>query len=227
MRQVCFLLGTRPGKNPRNRMSTKLSLLAAGAALSLLALTGCGTGAAAPAATGSTSATATEVSKPQPATATSAAANVAEPATNSMLDKDGKAGMSAFSYYWFDVENYVLQTGDVQALQAVSDPSCDYCNQQIKTLSDLYSSGGWMKGGQPKVLNVYTDGTPGTDGAVPALLEFRADPSTTYGKGGVEQGSTPFDVKGTILSVSAKYTDGAWKMVSVENTPNAELPSDS
>jgi Family of unknown function (DUF6318) len=207
-------------------MSTKFSLLAAGAALSLLALTGCGgTDTAGTASTAS--ATATAVSKPQPATATSAAANVLEPATNALLGKDGKEGMSAFSYYWFDVENYVLQTGDVQALQAVSDPSCDYCNQQIATLSGLYSAGGWMKGGQPKVLNVYTEGTPAADGAVPALLEFRADPSTTYAKGGVEQGSTPFDVKGTILSVSAKYTDGAWKMVSVENTPDAELPTDS
>lgn len=202
-------------------MKQKFTMLASAAAVSILALTGCG---AQTGATPSSSAAPSQDVTPTVATTTSPARNVAMPLKNAMLDKDGKAGLSAFAYYWFDVENYVLQTGDAQALQAISEPSCTYCSKQATETAAVYRNGGWILGGQPKVLNVYTDGAPNAAGNVKGLLVFRADPSNTYARGGVEKASTDFDSKGTVLTMEAKFTEGAWKMVSVKNTPDAKLP---
>lgn len=126
------------------------------------------------------------------------------------MDKDATSALTSFSYYWFDVQNYVMQTGDAAPLQQLSDPACTYCNESAALLEALYNDGGWMLGGQPKVLNVYP-AEAAADGSHQAILAYRADASTTYAKDGSEAASTPFQAKSTLMTIQAKYTGGAWR----------------
>ncbi|WP_427016599.1 DUF6318 family protein [Pseudarthrobacter sp. P1] len=163
---------------------------------------------------------------PTAASATAAARNIPVPTPFTGMDKDGVDGLKAFTFYWFDVQNYLLQTGDDAPLRALSDPACVYCTEQSAALATLYKDGGWMQGGQPKVLNIYpADATDG--GVVKAVLDYRSDASTTYAKDGSTTASVPYVAASTLMTVEAKYAHGKWTMLSVAHTPDAAIPGEA
>ncbi|MBG6224240.1 hypothetical protein IWX63_000795 [Arthrobacter sp. CAN_A2] len=192
---------------------------AATAALTLLALTACaGTSGTAPA-------TPAEAS-PSPASSSAAAVDIQEPATNDLMGEATADGARAFLYYYFDVKAYVLQTGDDAALLELVDGAAGE-QAEAERLQSLYEDGGWVLGGQPKVENVYLttpeeDVVEGSD--VVALIPVNPDAYTEFGDDGSIVTQRPFSPEGTIYSATVRFMDGAWKVVSLEETPDAELP---
>jgi hypothetical protein len=55
-------------------------------------------------------------------------------------------------------------------------------------------------------------------------VPFMEDASTTVGKDGKVVDLKEWNPDGTVLTVKAQYADGAWHMLSVKETPDAELP---
>ncbi|MHA7239458.1 DUF6318 family protein [Arthrobacter sp. TMS1-12-1] len=192
---------------------------AATAALTLLALTACaapsGTAPAAPAD-----------ASPSPASSSAAAVNIQAPATNELAGEASAGGARAFLYYYFDVKAYVLQTGDDTALLAHLDGAAAE-QAEAERLNAVYADGGWVLGGQPKVENVYLT-TPEEDvveGAdVTALIPVNPDAYTEFAEDGSITTQRPFSPEGTVYSATVRFADDAWKVVSLEETPDAELP---
>ncbi|MFJ6003269.1 DUF6318 family protein [Arthrobacter sp. NPDC092385] len=193
--------------------------LAATAALTLLALTACaGTTETTPATPADTT--------PSPASSSAAAANIERPASNDLVGEATPGGARAFLYYYFDQKAYVLQTGDAAAMLELIDGAAGE-QAEAQRLQDVYDAGGWVLGGQPKAENVYLV-TPeeqvaeGTD--VSALVPVNPDAYTEFAEDGSVTEQRPFTPEGTIYSATVRFADGAWKVTSFEETPDAELP---
>jgi hypothetical protein len=52
-----------------------------------------------------------------------------------------------FSYYYIEVANHAMLTGDTQSLDDASLPSCRACNALIEGIDKVYAAGGSAKGG--------------------------------------------------------------------------------
>ncbi|TKV28432.1 hypothetical protein FDK12_07130 [Arthrobacter sp. NamB2] len=196
-----------------------ISRTAATAALTLLALTAC---AGTPEATPATSAD----TKPSPASSSAPAVNIQAPATNDLVGEATPEGARAFLYYYFELKSYVLQTGDSAALLQHTDGAAAE-QAEAERLQALYDDGGWVLGGQPKVENVYliTPEEEVSEGAdVTAVVPVNPDAYTEFAEDGSISEQRPFSPAGTIYTATIRYSDGAWKIASLEETPDAELP---
>ncbi|MHA7180822.1 DUF6318 family protein [Arthrobacter sp. MDB2-24] len=191
--------------------------VAATAALALLALTACAGTSESPAAAPSPAA-------PSPASSSSAAVNIQRPPSNELVGEVSPEGARAFLYYYFDLKAYVLQTGDAPAMLELLDGAAGE-QAEAERLSAVYDGGGWVLGGQPKVENVYLtteEVAEGTD--VTALIPVNPDAYTEFSEDGSISEQRPFSPEGTIYSATIRYADGAWKLIALEETPDAELP---
>lgn len=189
------------------------------AALTLLALTACaGTPESTPATPAGTA--------PSPASSSAAAVNIQKPATNDLVGEATVEGARAFLFYYFDLKAYVLQTGDAPAMLDVLDGAAAE-EAEAERLKAVYDDGGWVLGGQPKVENVFVT-TPeeevGEGVDVTASIPVNPDAYTEFAEDGSVVEQRPFSPEGTIYSATIRYTDGAWTVVSLEETPDAELP---
>ncbi|BBE21998.1 hypothetical protein MN0502_08810 [Arthrobacter sp. MN05-02] len=195
------------------------SRIAATAALTLLALTACaGTSEPTPATPAET--------RPSPASSSAAASNIQRPATNDLVGEVTAEGARAFLYYYFDLKAYVLQTGDAAAMLEVLDGAAGE-QAEAERLETVYDGGGWVLGGQPKVENVYltTPDDEVAEGAdVTALIPVNPDAYTEFAEDGSVAEQRPFSPAGTIYSATVRHADGAWKVISLEETPDAVLP---
>jgi Family of unknown function (DUF6318) len=161
--------------------------------------------------------------KPVPATTQGPARHVRVPEANQRMSQDSPEGMAAFTYYYFDAKNYALQTGDARLLRGVAE-DCPACLAEADGIEAVYDGGGWIVGGQPKPMNVAAAGKQDKSGNLSAVVPFMEDGSTTMDKDGKVADSTKWDPDGTVLTVKAKYAEGAWHMLSVKETPDAQLP---
>lgn len=128
-------------------MSRVHALPAAVLSVALL-VSACSSGGSEPVATPSSSATPTTI---QPSTSESSTPTAdptpTAPAVPAAATKNTDAGAEAFARYWVKVLNYAQRTGDVGALDAISDSRCTGCTGAIKTISNAYQSGGGISGG--------------------------------------------------------------------------------
>jgi hypothetical protein len=86
---------------------------------------------------------ATPTSEPTPTEASGPSA----PELPTTATKHTKAGAIAFVRFYLELLNYAAHTGDVRPLRQHSTSDCEACRDDAQTWSDLYSSGGWAKGG--------------------------------------------------------------------------------
>jgi hypothetical protein len=189
---------------------------AAGAALSVLVLSACGNAegpAAAPA------------DAPTPASSTAPAANIRVPASNDLMAEDSVEGARAFLFHYFDLLGYSLQTGETGVLEEHL-AGAEAERKRAEGAVALYRDGGWILGGQPKAKNVLVtspgDAAPGSE--VTALVPVNTGVYTAFDADGEVLEHRPFDADGTIYSAVVRYADGAWRLVSLEETPGAVLP---
>jgi hypothetical protein len=140
------------------------------------------------------------------------------------MAEDTPEGLASFTYYYFDAKNYAVQTGDADLMREVA-ADCTSCMEEADALEAVYADGGWIAGGQPKALNVVAlDKAKDDEGNLSAVVPFMEDARTTLDKDGETVETKKWDSDGTTLTVTANYADGAWSMVSVEETPDAEIP---
>ncbi|MEE1619847.1 DUF6318 family protein [Zafaria sp. Z1313] len=183
----------------------KTHALGAVAVLTALALTGCGAG--------------------EPAAEAPTAKQVREPAVNELMKDETAKGLSATSYYYFDAVNYALQTGDTGLMLSVA-ADCAECAEEASAIEAVYADGGRIEGGQPKAQNVMALGEPDADGALSAVVPYMEDAKTVYAADGSVIEETTWDADGTVYTVQGRYADGAWSLVSLAETPDAELPEE-
>lgn len=193
-----------------------LMKIAAGTALTALALTGCGTAA---------SESQSEPGYEQPVGASSAgpAQNVRVPQETKLLTAKTAEGLKTFTYFWISYNSYAQQTGNTDKLEGLSSEECSYCTNEVDMISKVYADGGWMAGGDPRVSDIFPKLPEGkTTGT--ALVAYSETAGTIFNADG-EKISTIEPKESTVLTVKASYIDGEWTMRSIEETPDAELPA--
>lgn len=194
----------------------KLMMSGAVMAVAGVALVGCGSEAG--------SDKAADSNKPVPATTEAPAQNVRTPEKNDRMAEDTAEGLASFTYYYFDVKNYAIQTGEADLMREVA-ADCKSCLAEADSIEAVYADGGWIAGGQPKALNVVALAeAKDKEGNLSAVVPFMEDGSTILDKDGEVVETKEWDSDGTTLTVTGNYADGAWSMVSVEETPDAEIP---
>jgi hypothetical protein len=192
----------------------KKTMLLAASAAAVLALSACGA---------ETASEQPAPAKPVQASTVAPAKNVRTPETNKRMYQNSVEGLASFTYYYFDAKNYALQTGDAKLMRGIA-AGCAACLADADSIEAVYDGGGWIVGGQPKALNVVAAGKQDKKGNLSALVPFMEDASTVMGKGGKVVKTKEWNPDGTVLTVKAQYRDGAWHMLSVKETPDAEVP---
>lgn len=192
----------------------KKSMLFAVPAAAVLLLAGCGA---------DTAPEQSAPAKPVSASTAAPAQNVRTPETNERMYQDNAEGLASFTYYYFEAKDYALHTGDARLLRGIAQ-GCASCLAEADAIEAVYDDGGWIVGGQPKALNVVAVGKQDKKGVLSALVPFMEDASTTVAKGGKVVDFQEWNPDGTVLTVKAKYADSAWQMLSIKETPDAQLP---
>jgi hypothetical protein len=57
-----------------------------------------------------------------------------------------EAAAKAFVRHYVDSVNHAMRTGDIEAIQRLSDQACESCTAVIANIGDLYSTGGHLEG---------------------------------------------------------------------------------
>ncbi|MHA7263606.1 DUF6318 family protein [Arthrobacter sp. TMN-37] len=183
-------------------------------AATLLAVSGCGA-AAGPAA-------GPESAAPSPASSSAPASNIRQPESNELATENSAEGARAFLFHYFDLTAYALQTGDTGVLLEHLDGAAAEADRAGR-IAEVYEDGGWILGGQPKVKNILVTSPEGA-AEVTALLPVNPGEYTSFGADGKVLEHRPFTPDGTVYTAAVKYAEGAWKITSLEETPEAELP---
>lgn len=198
----------------------KIKNAAAIAVIALATLTACGESTD-PAAS-------TESAAPTPASSTAPAQNIEPPATNDLMTEASPEGANAFLHHVFELKSYNQRTGETDLLLATFD-GADAAVAEAENFASIYEADGWILGGQPKVKQIILT-TPAEEVAedveVDALITVNPDAYTEFDSAGDVQEERPFDPAGTIYSATVVYSDGAWSATYLEETPDAEIPSE-
>jgi hypothetical protein len=165
----------------------------------------------------SASASASTPATPEPATSTSPAKNIAKPKIPSEAKEFSKDGYEAFVDYWFAAQNYGLATGDAQPMLMASMEKCGICAERAKTMKRSYDNGGWIVGGNIRLVKFYSPLSKDVQSLYQAAIEFRESSSQPYGPGGKSMPEQKYDGKIHKLSAYASYSKaGGWKMAAIE-----------
>ncbi|WP_258067305.1 DUF6318 family protein, partial [Arthrobacter sp. GMC3] len=81
-----------------------------------------------------------------PATADGPAQNVPTPILPEKAKEFSKEGLEAFARHWYTTLGYAYETGDVEPLSAITDPSCKTCSGAKTSIARIYDDGGWIVG---------------------------------------------------------------------------------
>ncbi|MHA7154452.1 DUF6318 family protein [Arthrobacter sp. TMN-50] len=198
----------------------KIKNAAAIAVIALATLTACGES--------TESAARSEAAAPTPASSTAPAQNIQPPETNDLMAEASPEGARAFLHHVFELKSYNQRTGETEQLTAALD-GAGAATAEAEKFATIYDDGGWILGGQPKVKQIIVT-TPADEVAegvkVDALITVNPDAFTSFDEAGEIQETRPFDPAGTIYSATVVYTDGTWKATYLEETPDAEIPSE-
>jgi hypothetical protein len=155
--------------------------------------------------------TATPSAAYKPADASGPAQNVPVPVLPEVAKTETKEGLEAFTRYWFEQLNYAYQTGDIQGVQSVTSPSCEYCGNITDSLTINYQENRWLAGGKITVPAVTTTFERSADGNYQVVIQVIQDTISYYQSNGSEfRAATKSSNTGNVLLVS--YEDSAWRV---------------
>jgi len=83
-----------------------------------------------------------------PASAKGKAQNVPVPVKPALADQNSKAGLEAFTKYWFALLDYGFQTGDTKTWASLSSTDCVFCSDLKAGITNDYKDGSWLVGGR-------------------------------------------------------------------------------
>ncbi len=72
---------------------------------------------------------------------------LAQPAMPAAADGKGGSAARAFVHFWLKTLNYAIESGDSDAVAAISAPTCNECGRIVRTIDDIYGRGGRLSGG--------------------------------------------------------------------------------
>jgi len=126
-----------------------------------------------------------------------------------LADQNSKAGLEAFTKYWFALLNYGYQTGDLKTWKSVRSPQCLFCSNLESGIVGDYSTGGWQVGGLIQTPSVQVT-TPSTDAVQKVTVQVVQTPATSYKPGGAKGASNPSGNDAVV--VLAVYKSGHWEV---------------
>ncbi|WP_426302451.1 DUF6318 family protein [Arthrobacter sp. R-11] len=156
----------------------------------------------------SASPTPTPSAKYLPASAKGKAQNVPVPAKPALADQNSKAGLEAFTKYWFALLSYGYETGDFKVWKTLTKPSCAFCMALNERVVTSYKGGAWLVGGTiqtPSVAAQWKEG-PGQQSVAVQVLQKRTDYYASPGK--TSRASTPETNSGAAFF--AVFEGGSW-----------------
>ncbi len=166
-------------------VQSRVACALAGAALSILVLTGCqgGEAGAAQTSSGSPSVSPSEsetpstlpAPTPSPASAAGPAVNIPVPEKPALADENSVEGLEAFTEWWFELLNYAQATNDFEPLWAVTDEGCKNCKTIAKTTNESFLKGGWQTGGEVSLESFETKFRRTSSGSIDAYVTLVQD----------------------------------------------------
>ncbi|WP_162943770.1 DUF6318 family protein [Arthrobacter celericrescens] len=159
----------------------------------------------------SATATPTPSAKYVPASAKGKAQNVPVPVKPALADQNSKAGLEAFTTYWFALLSYGYETGDLTAWSKVTSKGCAFCSNLEKGVNNANKDGRWAVGGKftlPSVKAEYKGANPSQQVVIQVIQSkieyFKADGTTL-------REPTPASNSGSLIV--ARYESGSWSVV--------------
>ena len=145
-----------------------------------------------------------------PASAKGKAQNVPVPVKPALADQNSKAGLEAFTKYWFALLDYGYQTGDFKYWKTLTKPACVFCMALHDRVLASYEGGAWLVGGTiqtPKVTAQWKKET-GQQSVAVQVIQARTDYYSSAGK--MSRASTPESNSGAAFF--AVFENGAWSV---------------
>lgn len=158
---------------------------------------------------------------PVPASSDGPAQNWPEPEIPDAIYEETEEGALAALEYWFEASTYLQLTGDYEAVDAMSAPDCETCNNKIAQFYDLYEveHGWYVANGTTAEDELVSEITE--DARVGILFDLVESGYTVYDsdsgtRGSVEGGT--FAAEATLL-----YDGGEWIVLQIDiPDPGAE-----
>lgn len=213
---------------------SRVACALAGAALSVLVLSGCQGGdpgaaqtpAGSPSASASAStsespsATPTPTPTPSPASAAGPAVNIPVPEKPALADENSVEGLEAFTEWWFELLNYAYATNDLEPLKAVTDEGCTSCGNIEESIASVYKDGGWLRGGDVNLESFGSEFATNTKGSISSFAFVTQDAATYYNSSGevIREGESYSEP--TARQIVSIFAEGSWLMLDL-GTPGA------
>lgn len=160
--------------------------------------------------------------EPTPASSAGPAANIPVPEKPALADKNTKAGLEAFTKWWFELLNYGYATNDWKPLNAVTDPGCRTCQSIKDSVGELYAGGRWAKGAEVQVIDFATKFELTTSGSIVSFVTNQQDRIVYFDPDGSVAKTTPQQTEPSTDVVIATFSAGAWVLLDYgkpEGTP--------
>lgn len=195
---VCalILVGCTPEQKPTDTPSASASSTVASSA---------------PSSTSVPPTTAPATSAYQAATKEHKALNVPVPVLPEKAKEFSKAGIEAFATYWYATLNYAYETGNLLPMQAITEKTCTNCAEAGKSISDIYSGGGWIVGGRVIVKSADSKFLKDPNGQYQVIVTIRQSKGSYYDRSGKELGNSPEGIFRPDI-VIADYRAGQWSV---------------
>ncbi|NYD78996.1 hypothetical protein SAMN05216555_101223 [Arthrobacter cupressi] len=130
-----------------------------------------------------------------------------------LADQNSKAGLEAFTKYWFALLDYGYATGDLKTWISLTGPNCEFCSELKEAIDSVYSSKEWMTGGKLTTPSVEAKWKAGAATQGVAVQVIQAEIKYFNAKGPVDRELTPESNSGVALI--AEFRGGAWKAISL------------
>lgn len=204
-------------------VQSRVACALAGAAFSVLVLTGCqGSPGVAQAPTNSESPSASAAASdtpsaapspsPSPASAAGPAVNIPVPEKPALADENTIEGLEAFTEWWFELLNYAQATNDFEPLWAVTDSGCKTCTNFQEFVFSAYEDDGWIVGGDLAVETFDSNFESTADGTVDSYVSTTQSALTVRDdEGAIEEEFEAFSEPKVGLGIAA-FDSGTWRM---------------
>ncbi|MGX1162233.1 hypothetical protein FBY31_3711 [Arthrobacter sp. SLBN-100] len=172
-------------------------------------------------AAGSTSPSATPTPTPtpsavyKPADASGPAQNVPVPVLPEVAKTETKEGLEAFAKYWFELLSYGYETGDTEAVSAITSANCAMCERSKQVQTGWHEDGRWLAGGQVTTPVVNTSFKKASDGQYQVAVQVSQEAMSYYNADGSLDSTDPKPADAGSLML-AVFRDGAWYVNTIE-----------
>jgi hypothetical protein len=133
-----------------------------------------------------------------------------------LADEFSKEGIEAFARYWYDTLSFGFETGDLSALETVSDPGCAPCGKTKSGITPWHQEGRWTAGGKMKVNAAQSSFESASDGSYQVIASVTQAAISYYDADGSVVETHPESRPITDILVG-RYHDGQWTAITVEH----------